>query len=330
MMARMLSATLANPTTDDPGLLVTLQNRSEAYLLDCGSLARLRHRDLQRVRRVFVTHTHIDHFIGFDHLVRMQLVCPHVLDVYGPPGMLDHVRGKLSGYAWNLVDTSPFYIRVNQLHPDRVESTLMPCKDRFRPAEPSSQAAEDGLPLAEGLRLRWTPVEHNVVCLAYSLQANTSWRVDRAALAKLGHPPGPWLSQLKTAAEKGQTEPDIAVGSTAYRAGELIEKLLRRQQGRKLSYVTDTVFNKRTVPALTQLVRHSDELWCEASYLSSERDKAREHLHMTARQAARLALEAEVASLRLMHLSRRYEDDQAHLAEARAVFAQTVPAAVYA
>lgn len=321
----MFSSSLVNPPSHDPGLLVTLQNQPSAYLLDCGDLSRIRHRDLARVIRLFVTHTHIDHFIGFDHLVRMQLFCEHTLEVYGPAGILEHVRGKLAGYAWNLVDESRFSIRVHELGSGELRSTLLPCRDRFAAGETCVGVASRTLELPEGAALSWCAVEHNVPCLAYRLQAPPVWKVDKQALAASGLAPGPWLTQLKDAMAQGRPDVELEAG----RAEQLAERLLQHEPGRSLAYVTDTVYNKKTVPAITQLARGVDELWCEASYLHAELDKAREYLHMTARQAARLARDAEVGRLYLMHLSRRYSEAEAHLQEARQVFADTLPSPVY-
>src|SRR5207247_454355 len=73
-----------------------------------------------QVTPVFVSHTHIDHFIGFDHLLRMFLARDLRLDLFGPPGIIANVRGKLAGYTWNLVDGYPFVLTVHEVAVDRI------------------------------------------------------------------------------------------------------------------------------------------------------------------------------------------------------------------
>ena len=50
----------------------------------------------------------MDHFIGFDApLLRVALGRGKTLRLYGPPGLIANVEGKLHGYTWNLVDGYP-------------------------------------------------------------------------------------------------------------------------------------------------------------------------------------------------------------------------------
>jgi ribonuclease Z len=61
----------------------------------------------------------------------------------------------------------------------------------------------------------------------------------------------------------------------------------------------------------------------EATFTREEAERARETLHSTAEQAARVAQEAEVELLALVHLSTRYGGREIR-DEARAVFPSTV------
>ena len=73
---------------------------------------------------------------------------------------------------------------------------------------------------------------------------------------------------------------------------------------------------------LVELCRGADALTIESTYLQAESDMAHQFGHLTAAQAARLAVAAGVKSLILTHLSRRYfERDVLH--EARVIFPNT-------
>lgn len=324
------NALLVNPPAEDPALYVDLHNRTESYLVDCGDLRRLRVKDLKRITRVFVTHTHIDHFIGFDHLLRMQLFCSHTLEAYGPPGMLDCVRGKLSGYAWNLTDESPFQVRAHELHEKCVKSVLLPCRTRFSPTEESECEHGGAVALAEGTTLRFAPVDHNVECLAYRIDGPPHHRVSKQALAQASLPPGAWLKQLKEKVLAGEMSARLDAGSRHASVEELSREFLQTEPGPSLAYVTDTVFNRNSVASLMPMLEDVDVLWCEAAYRHAELAKARAYLHMTTRQAGRLAKQARAGLLHLFHLSRRYGDGAAaHLEEARQVFERVEPAPQY-
>ena len=73
---------------------------------------------------------------------------------------------------------------------------------------------------------------------------------------------------------------------------------------------------------LLEVSRRADLLVIEATYLNEEVEMARDFAHLTARQAAELAREAEVKNLILTHISRRYRERDV-LTEAREVFPQT-------
>lgn len=72
--------------------------------------------------------------------------------------------------------------------------------------------------------------------------------------------------------------------------------------GDVLSVVIDT----RVCPQAVELARGARLLLCESTYLETEKELARKHYHMTAKEAALLAQEAGVQELVLTHFSARY------------------------
>jgi ribonuclease Z len=93
------------------------------------------------------------------------------------------------------------------------------------------------------------------------------------------------------------------------------------QDGVKLAIVGDT---GRT-DNLIEIVQDADALVIEATYIDEEKEMARQFSHLTARDAAGLAVRAGVKQLILTHISRRYRAKDV-LAQARAVFPNTVVA----
>lgn len=73
---------------------------------------------------------------------------------------------------------------------------------------------------------------------------------------------------------------------------------------------------------LVEIVRDADALVIESTYLDEEVDMARRFSHLTAKDAAELAVHAEVKQLILTHISRRHRVKDV-LAEARAIFPNT-------
>ncbi|MBW2643668.1 MAG: MBL fold metallo-hydrolase, partial [Deltaproteobacteria bacterium] len=89
---------LVNGPFDDPGLFIPFLLEKRAIIFDLGDIYSLSSRDILKISHVFISHTHMDHFLGFDRLLRLFLGREKHLYMYGPEGFLKNVEGKLAGY----------------------------------------------------------------------------------------------------------------------------------------------------------------------------------------------------------------------------------------
>jgi ribonuclease Z len=89
---------------------------------------------------------------------------------------------------------------------------------------------------------------------------------------------------------------------------------------RSYSFCSDTKYDERIITYIYE----STVLYHEATFLQDKLDRAKSTFHSTAHQAAELAKKATVGRLLLGHLSARYSENEAHEAEAKAVFENTV------
>jgi len=94
---------LTNDVFGDPGVYGEFMFERRALLFDLGDLSRLSPRKLLRLTHVFVSHTHMDHFAGFDWLLRIVLGRAMRLCLVGPAGFIDQVEHKLRAYTWNRI-----------------------------------------------------------------------------------------------------------------------------------------------------------------------------------------------------------------------------------
>ena len=104
VMRPILHPSLVNGRSGDPALYVETLFEKRAIQFDLGDISNLSPRKIQRLEHVFVSHAHIDHFIGFDRLLRVLVGREKTVNLYGPRGFIDHVHHKLHAYRWNLVD----------------------------------------------------------------------------------------------------------------------------------------------------------------------------------------------------------------------------------
>ncbi len=299
---------LVNGPFEDPSLFVRLMREKRAILFDIGNISGLSPGDLQKITDVFVSHTHIDHFIGFDMLVRALLRREIPLRVYGPSNIADCVEGKLKGYAWNLIKEYPLKIDVYCVDGDRTISSSFYAENSFRRTENCSTEFNGILLKESPFTVKALLLEHQIPCLAFSIEEEFHINIDKALLNERGLPVGPWLSELKKAIrEQRPGETEVAILDMTYTLKELRD-IAKMTKGQKISYVTDVSLTDENTGKIIEFVRSSDTLYCEAYFLDKDLNRALQRFHLTAKTTGRIAREAGVNHLVAMHFSPKYRN----------------------
>lgn len=330
-MASTFRSFLVNDLFGDPALYVALPWERRALLFDLGDITTLSAGRLLKITDVFVSHAHVDHLIGFDHLLRVLLGRPKDLRLYGPPGFIGHVEGKLQGYTWNLTEGYSLALEVHEVHPDRVLKARFACPEGFlRRDDPSSYPFAGTILDEPQFRVCAAHLDHRIACLAFALEETVHLNVDKAGLEALGLPVGPWLMDMKRAIRAGAADEHpvrIAWSDGGRRTervlalGELRRKVVRASPGQKLAYVTDAVSSPENAEKIVKLAWGADVFYCEAAYPERDGQRAAARFHLTARQAGSLAAEARVRRLAVFHFSPKYRDCPGELLdEAMAAF----------
>ncbi len=267
---------------------VLLRRDGDLFLFDGGEGTQVSLRRLnlkwKKINAIFVSHTHADHVTGLPGIMMLsaQVDRTEPLYIYGPP--------KIAEY----IETSRKVLDMYINYPVVVKEITAPC------------LVHEG----DGFYIRAFPLSHTKTCVGYTLE-----ELDRPgefnpdqALA-LGVPRGPLWGKLQhgqcVTLEDGKTvSPEQVMGAS--------------RSGRKFSFVTDTQY----LPSIAKEVRGSDLLICEGMFADELADQAKEKKHMTARQAATIARDAQVRRMAMIHYSPRYTDRELDqlLQEAREVY----------
>lgn len=327
-MTPQFHPTLVNGPFDDPALYVDFLYERRALLFDLGDIQALPPRKILRLSHIFISHTHIDHFIGFDHLLRLSLGREKRLHLFGPPGFTSRMEHRLASYTWNLVESYPtdFALAATELHPDgRSISAEFHCRSGFVRENERMELLHGGIVLdEETLRVRAAFLDHKTESLAFALEEKSHVNIMKNRLLELGLPTGPWLAELKREIVRG--EPDDrrfrawwhAAGEVVERRftlGELKKKILNIVPGQKIVYVTDAAYTPANAAKIVELARGADYLFIEAAFLDAERERAGDRHHLTALQAGLLARQAGAARAIPFHFSPRYQGMEERLRE---------------
>jgi ribonuclease Z len=325
-----LDARLVDSDAFEPGLVVDVRDEKRALLFDLGEIDRLAPRVLLRVSHAFVSHTHMDHFAGFDHLLALGLGRMKRLVLWGGPGFVEQVEHKLRAYTWNVVHRYevPMTIEVHALGADgaRTQATF-DSVHRFARRDAASVSGDGAVAAVlvdEPLfRVSACIVDHEMPVLAFAIDEKAQVRVAVDRIAAMGLATGAWLRTLKRSVLAGapdETPIDLVwrdrAGEHAEQrsVGELRALVLDTIPGRRIGYVTDLRFTPDNVDRLALLLDSVDVLHIESVFLDRDRDQALRKNHLTARQAGEIARRLRAKRVVPFHFSPRYRDrDEAAL-----------------
>lgn len=277
-----------------PGRFLTsalLRREGELFLFDCGEGTQVSLKMLnlkwKKINSIFISHMHADHVTGLPGILMLSSQVERDTPLY--------IYGprKLKEYIDANRRILDMYINY-EIIVVPVEPGLV-----FETAEYYVEAFS---------------LEHTKPCLGYSLvEKERPGEFNPQKATELEIPCGPLWGRLQkgnsiTLDDGREIHPDAVMG--------------KPRKGRKFSYVTDTLYS----PDISDYVRNADLLLCEGMFEDALEASAMEKKHMTAVQAARIARDAQVKKMGLLHYSPRYTDKEIKklVEEARVIFPKTI------
>mgnify|MGYP001024501470 CR=1 FL=1 len=291
MTIHILGCGSATPSLRHLPACQVVEYRGRLMMVDCGEGAQLSMRraglQMHRLTDIFISHLHGDHCLGLPGLLSTLSLqqTGGTLTVHTFPDGCRMFRQMVDFFAPRL----SYDLRFNEISPKGGETLL------DTPA----------------LTVTTFPLRHRVPCVGFRFDEKPKERHLRGDAANFhGIPP-----YLRRAIKQGAdfTKPDGTV---------IPNELLTLPPDPSLSYAycSDTLY----FPALADAVRDVTLLYHEATYADDNLSKAAERFHSTASQAAMIARAASAGTLLLGHFSKAYNNENRHLAEARAIFPSTL------
>lgn len=317
---------LVNGSTGDPVLLIDYPGRDDAILLDGGDNCALSLERLADLRAVFITHHHVDHFIGLDRIVRANIDADKTVTIHGPVGTIAKIYERINAYEYPFFPFQKIVLDLVEIETDHLRVARVDCGQRFPRPEVREVPREGPCVFStDTLAVEACFADHTVPCLSYAVQEKPGLYLDLPALRAAGGRIDKQTLRVLEDLRQGTTrEQPIMVGEQSLSAAEFAERFVVSSTGAKLGFVTDTAMSPMARPRLLELVRGAQRLYCDAFYLEAQAASAEKHRHSTARRAAELARDAEVEELVLIHFATRYAGRYAQLVdEAQQIFPRT-------
>lgn len=281
----------ALPTTRHLATSQIVDLRDKLYMIDCGEGTQVQMRRMRikfsRLNHIFISHLHGDHCFGLPGLLS-------TLGMLGRVGeLVIHAPKEIENYMRPVLDTfckgMPYEVRFN--HVDTTSHSLI-MEDR-------------------SLSVYSIPLKHRIPTCGFLFVEKPKEAHIIREMIDFYQVPVRCLKDIKQGKDFITPEGEVIPASRLTRPSA---------PPKRYAYCSDTAYHPSVIP----IIEGVDLLYHEATFMESDKARAKETFHSTARQAAEIARKAGVKRLVIGHYSARYEELSGLHKEASDVFPGTI------
>jgi ribonuclease Z len=260
----------------------------DLLLFDCGEGTQIQILNMKirrnRINHIFISHLHGDHYFGLIGLINSFALLSRMQPL--------HVYGPASLEE----------ILLMQL---RLADTHLPFELTYHPI------TQDGIVLETNhYTVECFSTKHRIECRGFLIREKKNSRKIHIDKAREHHIPVSFFHQLQNGADYITESGTVIKNSTV---------TFENEKPKSYAFSADTIYDEELVP----LVKQVNLLYHEATYPHTLEEKAKERFHSTSKQAATIAMKAEVKKLLIGHFSAKFEDLCDFETEAKEVFSNT-------
>lgn len=277
--------TITNPTSQ------VLEIKNRMFLIDCGEGTQVQLRKnkikFSKINQIFISHLHGDHFFGLIGLISTFSLLGRTTDlhVYGPKGIKEIILLQLKlSNSW-----TNYGLYFHELESDE-----------------SVTVFED-----EKVLVKTIPLKHRVYTNGFLFQEKVGERKLNMDAVLNSEIESCYYQKIKNGKDITLEDDRIIPNS---------ELTFDPIPPKSYAFCSDTVYYEAVIP----IIENVDVLYHESTFLESEEGLAQKTLHSTAKEAARIALKANVKQLILGHYSTRYESINLFKEEAETIFPEVL------
>ena len=273
--------TFTNPTSQ------VLEIRSRLFLIDCGEGTQVQLRKnkvkFSKINHIFISHLHGDHFYGLVGLVSTFMLLGRTADlhIYGPKGIKEVILLQLK--------LSNSYTSYNLYFHELTSSK-------------SEIIFED-----EKVIVKTIPLKHRVYTNGFLFQEKIGDRkLDMNAVLNYN------IETCYYQKIKNGKDIEMEDGTLLPNAQLTLDPI----PPKSYAFCSDTVYDESIIP----IIENTDILYHESTFLETEAHLSERTMHTTAKQAATIALKANIKQLIMGHYSTRYASIELFKEEAETIF----------
>jgi len=269
-----------------------LNINNEYLLIDCGEGTQVQLRKFKikftKISRIFISHLHGDHYFGLIGLLSTFSLYKrqNELHIYGPKGLKEITELQLElGKS-----TLSYALIFHELNAKKSELIFENDK----------------------VSIFTIPLKHRVYTNGYLFKEKIGERgLDMEAVNKINDIKICDYQNLKNGKDFKCDDGSLIKNE---------ELTFNPKPPKSYAFCSDTRYKPNILP----IIKEVDLLYHESTFLEDKADLAKKTMHSTAKEAAKIALEAQVETLILGHFSSRYTDETLFLNEAQTIFTNAV------
>ena len=273
--------TFTNPTSQ------VLEIRNRLFLIDCGEGTQVQLRKnkirFSKINHIFISHLHGDHFYGLVGLVSTFMLLNRINDlhIYGPKGIEEVIKLQLKlSNSWT--NYGLFFHELNSKESEVVFE--------------DEKVIVKTIPLKHRLYTNGFLFQEKVGDRKLNLDAVQNYEIDKCYYQKI----------------KNGSDITLEDGQVIENSKLTFDPI----PPQRYAFCSDTAYDESIIP----MIKEVDVLYHEATFLDSEAALAGKTMHSTAKEAATIALKANVKQLVLGHYSTRYENIELFREQAETIF----------
>ena len=290
---------------EDISILIKPDNHPWNYLCECGDAKALSVKEIQNCNAIFISHTHIDHFVNFDAIIRHQIGIQRRIIICGPKGIAEQVQFRIKSYTWNLIDENAIVYEIREIISENkfiVYEVIPPLWKLKHLKEVNTNLIFE----EKYFTVSATLLNHKTPTLAYLFKEKDTLKIDLTSTNFKG---GKWVKKLKDAYTLKQNNAVITIHQENYIAQDLFY-LLHIQQGDSVGIIMDHTANEENHLKIKKHFFECKKVFIESFYKNEDKELALLNYHSYASMSGKIMKECNVEKPIPVHFSRKYNEHE--------------------